>query len=920
MAKAATPAPEVEVGQVTDQNPIINDPFAEPECHWEFGEGAPQVVDGRREAGYIPAAPKGEQLRITDEVVRLDHVNTIRDRVKEWREAGYPAATPTTKELFARWFDPERELRPFFAQREAIETLAFLTEASADRRQGTDLVGHEAYQRWAVKLATGAGKTLVMAMTIAWSGINKRANPQDRRFADAFLVVCPNLTVKERLRRQDGVLPAHPASAFAGFELIPGPYSLLFGQVKVMVVNWHQLAPKEERKYRVLKRGPESDTAFCRRVLADLGEKKRIMVLNDEAHHAWRPPPDLKATGEEKQEAETATVWIDGIERIHRGREVLRAIDFSATPMYPGAIGGDRAWRPFEWVVSDFGLVDAIESGLVKVPRIPTDDDAGYAVPKYRNLWEHIKRVAPKRGSDPEDEGLPVYDYLNEIDGPLQQLVGQWVATFKSWAEVRSDDFSGIPPVVIIICNEIKLAEVLEKYIAEKGHAGLWFRNDDGQLNTLRIDTALLKKAEAREDGETAADAAERLREVVATVGKLGEPGEQIRCLISVGMLSEGWDARNVTQILGLRAFQSQLLCEQVVGRGLRRTDYSDLSKPEFVDVYGVPFQLLPFVKASGANPITPPRATRVHSLRDRENLRLRFPRVEQIIHEVGADVSIDLEAIEPIRVSPEEDPTATYVEFEVGAPGRGIGGTTQDRSLSYHRFRLQRLEFRIAGEICEQLAKVWLFPAILQIVQRVIEQRVDYAKGVEQAELGNLRYVTEVRDRTIAALRSTEQGKLVPVLNEYDPIGSTDCDFQTVKACEATVKSHISHAVCDSGLEREITQVLEQEDGVIAYAKNDRLWFDIPYRYLGQTGRYRPDFLVKFADDYTLLIEGKGRKRERDDAKVTATNRWLAAVNEWGQLGRWEFSLCRSAEDARKAVEKHAQPVMATPTEGGTQ
>lgn len=903
MAKSAEKGAQAEarIGQVTEQNPIINDAFTEPTCHWDFGEGAPSIVEGRRDAGYIPPAPKGEQLRITDELVRLDHVNLIRRRVEEWRQGGYPGATPVTKELFADWFDPEREVRPFFAQREAIETIAFLTEAGPERLQGIEIEGYEEYERWAVKLATGAGKTLVMAMTIAWSGINKRSNPQDRRFADAFLVVCPNLTVKERLRGKDGLLPSDPGSVYAGFELIPGAYSQLFGQVKVMVLNWHQLAPREERKYRVLKPGPESAPAFARRVLPELGEKRRIMVLNDEAHHAWRPPPETKAKGEEKKELEEATVWIDGLDRIHHSREILRAVDFSATPMYPGAVGGSRAWRPFEWIVSDFGLVDAIESGLVKVPRVPTDDDAGFTVPKYRNLWEHLKEVAPKRGADPEDEGTPIYDYLADIDGPLQQLVGQWEATLEAWKQVPAEDF--VPPVLIIVCNEIKLAEVLEKYIAQKGGAGTHFRNTEGQVNTLRIDSKLLDQAEERAEGETSRDAAERLREVVATVGKRGEAGAQIRCLISVGMLSEGWDARNVTQILGLRAFQSQLLCEQVVGRGLRRSDYSDLSQPEFVDVYGVPFQLLPFVRAGARRPIEPPRTTRVRSLREREELRMRFPRVEQIIHDVGDNVSVDLNAIEPIVVSAERDPTATYVEFEVGAPGRGIGGTTQDRNAAYERFRLQRLIFTVAAEVVERLGKRWLFPQVAQIVREVVESRVEYAEGVDQRELGNLRYVTEIRNRTIAALRSEEQTALIPVLNEYEPIGSTDCDFQTVKPCEATVKSHISHVVCDSNLERNIAHALEQDERVVAYAKNDRLFFDIPYRYLGTTGRYRPDFLVRLDNGVTVLLEGKGRKTEKDDAKATAARRWLAAVNNWGELGRWEFELCRRPADATAAI-----------------
>lgn len=893
----------VTVGQVTDQNPIINDPFREPTRHWHFGDGAPEIRDGRREAGYIPPAPKGQQLDFTAELVRLDQVNRIRDRVREWREGGYRGATQITKALFEHWFDPDRELRPFFAQQEAIETIAWLAEAPEDQKVGIAIEGHEAYERWAVKLATGAGKTLVMGMTIAWSGLNKVANRQDRRFADAFLVVAPNLTVKTRLTGDDGLLPSDPHSVFQAFDLIPGHFAGLVGQIRIQVLNWHQLAPKEDPKRSVLRRGRESDAAFGRRVLADLGPKRRIMVLNDEAHHAWRPPPNLEAKGSDKADVLEATVWINGLARIHEDREILRCLDFSATPMYPGAIGGDRAWRPFEWVVSDFGLVDAIEAGLVKVPRIPTDDDAGYSVPKYRNLWEYVKKALPKRGDDPDDAGHPLVNYLSEVDGPLKQLAGAWHESFQGWAQAGRE----VPPAMIVVCNETKMAEMLEKHIADRGEASPWLQNRDGESYTVRIDSKLLADAEARDEGESATDAGERLRELVATVGKVGMPGEQVRCLISVGMLSEGWDARNVTQILGLRAFQSQLLCEQVVGRGLRRSDYSDLTKPEFVDVYGVPFQLLPFARAGSVKPIEPPKTTSVRSLRDREELRIEFPRVEQIISDIGDVVTVDFDSIEPVRVSSENDPNQTWVEFEVGSPGKGLGREAQTRNAAYEHYRPQRLVFRLAADLVASLDgkdRPWLFPQLVKIVQTAIEQKVEYAVGVDRRELCNLRYLKELENRILAGLRSDQNEGLLPVLNQYDPIGDTTVNFQSAKPAEPTTKSHISHVVIDSELERGIGRKLELDVRVEAYAKNERLFFEVPYRWQGTTGRYRPDFLVRLADGPTLIIEGKGRKTERDDAKVTAMRRWIEAVNAWGRLGRWTFAICFAEADVKPAID----------------
>jgi type III restriction enzyme len=377
-------------------------------------------------------------------------------------------------------------------------------------------------------------------------------------------------------------------------------------------------------------------------------------------------------------------------------------------------------------------------------------------------------------------------------------------------------------------------------------------------------------------------------------------------------MLSEGWDARNVTQILGLRAFQSQLLCEQVVGRGLRRADYTDLTQPEYVDVYGVPFQLLPFARASAGKPVEPPRTTTVRSLREREKegLLIRFPRVEQIITDVGDVVEIDMDAIEPIIVSSENDPLATWVEFEVGAPGKGIGGETQDRNAAYESFRLQRLVFRVAADLLTQLDKrdrPWLFPQLVRIVRDVVHQRVQYAsEQADPRELGNWRYIQELENRIVAAVRSKERHGLLPVLNVYDPIGDTRVNFSTIKPAEPVRRSHISHAVVDSGLELHVARALDRHRYVEAFAKNERMFFEIPYRWQGTTGRYRPDFIVRLSNQTHLIIETKGRKRESDDAKHTAAHRWVAAVNGWGQLGTWAFAIARTEAEAVAAVEQH--------------
>jgi len=882
--------------QVVDASPIINDPYHEPTRHWHFEPGRlPEIREGRRASGYLPAGGN-TQLSITDELVQLDLVNDIRDRVRRWRQDDYPGATSVTRDLLDRWFDEQREagLRPFFAQREALETLVFLTEAPPDRRVGVQIPQTEAYVRWAVKMATGSGKTLVMAMTIAWSVLNKAASPQDPRFSEAVLVICPNLTVKERLA---GLDPHAAQNEYQAFDLIPPQFQRLLGQARVLVVNWHALAPETDPKHGVVRRGPESDAAFCRRVIEpSLGPKRRILVINDEAHHAYRHRPSARQRGEEAEEAERATVWIDGLARVHRDRELLRCLDFSATPMY-GTGAGYPPWTPFPWVVSDFALVDAIESGLVKIPRIPTDDNAGASVPKYFNIWEHVKASLP-RVTD-KRVGNPLFDYLMQVDGPLKQLAGEWLATFTRWHDANRP----IPPAMIIICSDTRMAEALETYIGQKSGVYPELRNigNSEQLRTVRIDSRLLKSAEARDDGRNATEAEQRLRRIVATVGKGGEPGAGVRCLVSVAMLSEGWDARNVTQILGLRAFSSQLLCEQVVGRGLRRSSYDDLTTPEYVDVYGVPFQLLPFAKAGPSRPIQPPRTTSVVALRHRRDLEIVFPRVVAIVYEVRTILNVDWDDVPPMNVAPQHDPTRTRVA--------GIGTNvlaTQTHQPMWVNYRRQRLLFDIAARVIRgQVHLAPLFPQAIALVEQYLQTRVRFAPGVQEGELDNELYRNQIATRLQDALRPTEDDeKLLPVLDEYQPTGSTKTvAFSTTKPVEPTIKSHVNFAVCDSGLEHGIVRELEDDDRVEAYVKNDHLFCEILYRYGGRTLRYVPDFLIRLSGGGYLLLEGKGRALLKDEAKESAARRWVAAVNADGRWGVWHHAVVYHRSEVPSAV-----------------
>ena len=370
-------------------------------------------------------------------------------------------------------------------------------------------------------------------------------------------------------------------------------------------------------------------------------------------------------------------------------------------------------------------------------------------------------------------------------------------------------------------------------------------------------------------------------------------------------MLSEGWDARNVTQILGLRAFSSQLLCEQVVGRGLRRSSHDDLTIPEYVDVYGVPFQMLPFAKGGTGRQTSPPQTTSVVALRERQQAyEIHFPRVVSIVHDVGQRLHVDRDDLVGIRVEPTNDPTVTRVE--------GVGSVVadeQDRRRTWSSYRRQKLVFELASRIIRgQPGLQHLFPQAMTEVAWYLDHRVRLSTGIPEGELDNEFYKTLIVQRIQDQLRSDldHDGALLPVLDEYQPEGWTGhVHFITSKPVEAAKKSHLNYVVCDSELERAIAHELERDERVVAYVKNDHLFCEIPYRFDGRTLRYVPDFLVRLRDDRRLLVEGKGNPSTRDASKESAARRWVAAVSADGRWGQWSYHIVRDTTEVSATLAR---------------
>jgi len=979
-------------------NPIINGPYDPPTRHFRFDDDGitSEVVDSRRDSGYfVPIAAsrrRGAQLAIDQQTADReepnDFVNQIRGRVALWRDRGWPHVTPTTRWLLRYWVRPERDSPVFFCQREAVETAIYLAEAATaygDTWIDSELRGHATdtnagLYRVAHKMATGSGKTVVMAMLIAWQALNRFANPRDRRFTDTFLVVTPGITIRDRLRV---LLPTSPDNYYRERDLLPTEQIVALGQARIAITNFHAFIPRETQAVakltkQVLGRGEpspftETPEQMVRRVCRDFGGRRNIVVLNDEAHHCYRPAPQLqpqlpaKVSAEERKEASRyaaeARVWASGLEAVAAKLGIRTVYDLSATPFFLRGSGYPEG-RLFPWVVSDFSLIDAIESGIVKIPRVPVADDAGAGeLPTYRNLWTRIRDDLPKKGRGTAavsgEPKLPA-----ELQGALHSLYGDYEASHRLWRGDAAAQASGSPPpVFIVVCSNTNVSKLVFDYVAGwqrtlpdgstvavPGALSLFSNVVDGtwssQPNTILVDSQQLESGEAmsadfkrlagRQIEELKAEMRERfpgrdvdeiddedlLREVLNTVGKPGKLGAGITCVVSVSMLTEGWDANTVTHILGVRAFGTQLLCEQVVGRGLRRRSYAvnddGRFEPEYAEVYGVPFTFIP-TSAKPAEPRPGRTVTRVRALPERAAVEITFPKVAGYRYELtGRRLSATFGEDAHLVLSARETPTRTEMSPIIGLPGvHDLDGL--------RRVRPQTIAYDLARQVLERYYRTgdvngsepWLFPQLLRIAQRWMTECVQLKDGTFLGLLALHERRDDAVDRIYRAIVAGNDGdqQVRPILAPYDPLGSTRwVDFDTSKDVWVTdpAKSHVSHVVADSGWEQHLASTLESMDEVAAYVKNDHLGFAIPYSIDAEQHDYLPDFLVRIDDGrgpddpLNLIVEVSGAQRRDKQAKVsTARALWVPAVNSHGGFGRWAFVEVDDPYDAKRQIHE---------------
>lgn len=937
---------------VAPKSLIINSPFERPTHFWDKkGEKELDLVEGRRPAGYEIFDTRSNTVRR----VELELVNRIRHRVDEWREDDYPGITSVTRQLLEHWGDATARQHPFyFCQLEAIETLIWHVEALPDYKQSIVIPGDGgSWERLCSKMATGSGKTTVMAMIITWQVLNALAYPKRTKdFSRSIFVVAPGLTVRERLQ----VLhPGHYENYYDAFSLCPNEASRQkLNQVELLIENWHSLMPLKELNRSIVKKGAESDEAYVRRVLGRLSGYRDLLVINDEAHHAYRQRAEVKISKREADEfgidLDDATRWIEGLDRIHKMRRLIRCFDLSATPFAPsGKTSTESAL--FEWVVSDFGLNDAIEAGLVKTPRVVIRDNALPNAQTYRSKLYHLYRE-PEVSEDLNRKGAQSHEPLPQLVREAYTLLGaDWREAMLQWKAAGHTS----PPVMLTVCNRTETAARIEYYFRQgESH----WPELKAPERTLRVDSRVLDKAEIGElsgtDKEYEAvlkailEAAhipeskkadlrvfrkeELLRAIVDNVGKRGTAGQDLQNVISVAMLSEGWDAKNVTHIMGLRAFTSQLLCEQVIGRGLRRVSYDtekvlcpdgkerDLFVSEFVNVFGVPLSIFQDVGDGGEAPPPPKHSIQIEVVKDRNELEINWPNVLRIDVVVTTELAVDWSAMPVLKI----DPAQVHISADLAPALGGAADLSKAVSIDLEKmpedFRPQRLLFVAAKKAFTEIkpnftgSPEYLLYQLVRLVEQFFESdRLDIPSLFHQEPLRKRILIALSMDtivqHVLAQVKQQNAERIEPIFNEEAPIGSTGWmrTWYTTKHCEPTKKSHINFVVADSTWEQYTANALESHDEVTSYAKNDHLGFQIYYLWNGSRRRFIPDFLIRLANGKTLILEIKGVDNDQNKAKRSALDAWVAAVNDKGGFGVWCWDVAFEPAKVHDIIVQHA-------------
>ena len=727
-ATKAVGAPEEHV----HRQPVLTRPYSEPKRHWKTvaGETSNDIVNWRRAADEpLPMGqdiPIQRDLGLAADQADAGAIDKLRAEVRTWRDEGWPGTSNATRELLEYWSREPGEgpvFSLFYAQREAIETVVFLTEVGNGSHWMVKRLKEMAegwsrgLTRLALRMATGTGKTTVMAGLVAWYAVNRRREHRGdarglAKNVDRVVVICPGRTIRDRLL---GLNPRAKRNIYDEWRLVPPNLRRRLGGFPVEIINWEKLQPRKGVAYAGIEtksgggalsrtkaiklaggedvgQEPESLEAMWSRLLGPVRARgsERVVVLNDEGHHCW-----------ERKEGEKPGIWMEALHalRTHRRYQLAQAVDLSATPIFinptktkvPAGTPVQKTSSLVPWVVSEFALMESMEAGLVKIPQPPRGDNTSHES-ALRNLFEANagQKLITTGGMALVRQGAEI-------------LYGDYEETFETW-ESANDPRVGRPVLIAVANNKQNAQAIFEMLGGRKGPGGTLERSDFALLSNVprtgadesecAMHTILVlsktnnpETAEheqiaggalgLREVGEDATE--EELREVLQSVAQPGEPGGDVRCVVSVGMLTEGWDCQRVTHILGYRKFGSQLLCEQTMGRALRRRDYENREPvtrrdtrhveerfpAEYATVFGVPFARQT-AHGDRTGPTPPEPKTQVHPVAERvDTYRIWVPDFSSYTMSApGVGVELDPERVtEAYPVEGQEGREIEWVE-----------------------------------------------------------------------------------------------------------------------------------------------------------------------------------------------------------------------------------------------------------------
>ena len=936
-------------------DPIINTPYETPTWHWsldtEFRACEP-VLSGRRPSGAYLSVPMPQaqqnSLDLTNghkSCLQIDphrQINQIRTAVQKWRDAGYPGATTSTMALIDHWNNPDTDgLQPYFCQRDAVETAIFLTEAADDRRRPfVSCLGqlneqhNDGIPRIALKLATGTGKTLVMAMLILWQA--KSGHCRD------FVIFVPNLTIRDRLREiqtgseiYDQLRPRGDRTRFR-VTIINFQAWQPRGGVGIegkMTIAQMQAVGLDAEHYK--QATMESEDEMIDRLLTFHSGQDRLCVLNDEAHHCYNGERagGSKIEGESGKEETQGMMWFGALQALYARNRLSQVFDLSATPMWLRSPTIREPSVLFPWTVSDYPLVDAIEAGLVKIPRVPIRDESGADFPAFRNLHDAVKEALGSAELPPKGHPMP-----QTLEDALARMVADYERTCTVY-ETR-----GIIPILIVVADTIRNAERLFAELGGWRNQGTWVPgrfqilsniNDVGNVKreppTLLVhsrmdetekDTTLAGEVgnsdnaavHVIDDDLTAAQRMDVIRTLFNTAGQPGQLGARLRCIISVGMLTEGWDAKTVTHVVGYRSFGSDLLCEQVAGRALRRSvglEPGTTLTTEYANIVGIPFHYMQATERG--EPGDEKERWTVHTVPGRVDRRIELPCIRGWRRKRPGLTATLMTPLQPMAPLPNAG----------GAGSVALGGEVGAELALDDDVREQTAIWRLAVRVrsrCRSdhdgdvpsMDRIESFASVVRATEAYLKLReikacslrTDASILATSADIAQHLQWDEADDRIVA------------IMNDPATASTDDLHFETTLLRYPSdpesklVRSELNAAACHSEFERHVASLLEQVRGVDAWTRNFRLGWSIPWYdpIQARWHDYEPDFVarVPLANDSDmagrLIIEVKGDRDLRTEEKMRAAQSWCKRVSS-GALGEstdpWAYVMIDNYENA---------------------